>query len=262
MNKKTLLLILICIMAAALLYACGIKSNENENASTSASPTAAATGDVNTGSPEPTPNETQKITLAPTENVTSAPTTEVPKPMPTIEPGKETYAGGILSDNALDYMFQTTGKTSTHRMLIESIAVQFFATAAFTEVSISCPSYNDNIGTMQFDLYAWQGSYEATLAEGNEPVASTVIVNYMDNAMNKLTLETALPDGEYLIYMTSPHAEEKVGIWAFKDLEGTPETRLYKDDLEDIGFAAELHIKYAKTPNVKAGPLQASGLEE
>lgn len=256
---KTAVLLLLCVSLAAALYGCGGTEAPDAKATATSGKTEIITqkptqsASAGTDATE-APAETPKVTDVPTQAPTEKP------PVATIEPGKETYAGGIADEAALQYAFQIPEGTSQHRMLNESLAIQFFATVAFDGLAISCPSYSDDIGTLVFTLYAWQGTYEDTIAPSNKPVAAAEFENYEDNALNQMTFE-ALPDGEYLLYLTTPDAAEQVGIWAMTNSAEKSETRLYADDMIDEGFACGPTISYVKTPKVKAGPLSDSGLE-
>lgn len=253
MLKKIAPLIL-CVLAAFTFSACSGK-------------------DKPAGEETPQPTKSQVIVTqkpAPSAQTAEPTPSDMPKPTekilhPTIAPGNETYAGDIISQDAFSYAFETTGKTNEHRAVNQSVAIQFFATVEFNSLSLNCPSYGDNTGTLDFALYKWMGTYENTISEENTPAAVVNFTNFADNAENKMEFE-ALPDGEYLLYITSPDSTEGVGIWGRSELEGEPETRLYIDDEEETtGFelgpcAMPLKINYVKTPTVKAGPLQPSGL--
>ncbi len=244
----------LCIALASMFFACSGKeeSQKTQGVVSSTKPTGmtivtqqpnvTATAEA----PTPSPEVTEKV------------------PVATVEPGKETYAGGIASEAATEYAFQTTGTTNEHRMLTESIAVQFFATVAFDGLALSCPTYSDEVGTLEFSLYPWKGTYQDTISADNQPVATAEFVNYKDNDRLKMTFGT-LPDGEYLLYLTSPDPSEQVGVWGKVGLSGESETRLYLDDEVEGNWAANpcalpLEISYKKTPNVLAGPLSDSGL--
>ena len=76
-------------------------------------------------------------------------------------------------------------------------------------MTISCPSYSNNIGTLRFSLYLWMGDYESTVAE--EELHSTEFVDFNDNASLRFEYPTA-PAGEYLILVQST-GTDMVGVW-------------------------------------------------
>ncbi len=93
--------------------------------------------------------------------------------------------------------------------------------------------------------------------ENNPPAATQEFMDYADNALLKFEFET-LPDGEYLLYLTSPDASKGVGVWGNYDAEDL-RARAYADDevWENGGFSVSVH--YTKTPNKLFGPIQDTG---
>lgn len=215
--------------------------------------------DDNTNKPTATPaiRTENPSTSAPTEAPTPAPTPSPTKePANTIEPGKGTYAEGIQDETkGVKYYFRPNDGRADHKMLSQSLASQFFATTTFNKIEIECPSYNDNEGTIVMELFKWQGSYEATIdRESNPPVATKEHVDYNDNSLLALEFDE-LPDGEYLLYLTTPDAAKQVGVWARYDAEDL-RARAYADDQvwENCGFGP--YVYYTKTPNKLYGPIQ------
>lgn len=226
-----------------LFAACGKDENKSE-AVLSVSPT------VNNSSQEPTQSPTEDPSSVPTQAPTDNKEPES-EAKPTITPGQLTYAGGILSETPpeLQVMICDTNGTPTHFQIMEDLAIQFFPSVAFTEVSVCCPSYSDNVGTLTFALYSWMGSYESTLA--GDPIKTQTFENYNDNDLLSLKFEEALPDGEYILYMTTPKSSEGVGVWAkIGDFEGQ---KIYFDAGqmldENSRFHVELRASYINTPN-------------
>ncbi len=95
----------------------------------------------------------------PTAKITQEPTPEPTNvPVATIEPGKGTYAEGIKDETTgVKYSFRPSDGRADHKMLTQSIALQFFSTASFNKIEVECPSYSNNEGTFVFELYKWQG---------------------------------------------------------------------------------------------------------
>ena len=240
-TSKIIALILAC-MLILLSAACG--KNENDTAP-SAAPTATESA-----------NSTQAPTFAPTQTP-EAENTSAPEAKPTIKPGQLTYAGGILSEEAPKdpIMVCDTNATPNHLQIVEDLAIQFFPTTSFKEVAICCPSYNDNVGTLTFALYAWMGSYESTLA--GKAIKTETFENYNDNALLGLKFDEALPDGEYILYLTTPKASDGVGTWGkVGNFEGQ---KVYVDGGnaldENSSFHVELRVTYVNTPNNLYGKL-------
>ncbi len=205
--------------------------------------------------------EKPSTSVEPTIEVTAAPTA-TKAPIATVEPGKGTYSGGISDENAdVTFTYMPENGRVDHRMLNESLAQQFFATASFDKIQINCPSYSDNEGTITIELFKWQGTYFDTIdREKNPAVASMDYVDYKDNSILSLSFDTQ-PDGEYLLYLTTPNKEKQVGVWAKYDVvESELMSRAYYDDIIWEGGSFGPTIHYTKTPNVLFGPLQDSGL--
>ncbi len=199
----------------------------------------------NTNTIEPTPFSTVALR---TSNITTAPSAEptiAPTAIPTIQPGQRTYADGIKNDEPLDiYYFDDTQENGV-LVLEESIAVQFFPTSEVNNIYISCPSLNDDTGTLQFDVYPWQGTYLSTVSA--DSIFTKTFENYKDNTLIKLEFEDSLPDGEYIILITSPDPEEGVGVWVkLTEFEGQ---RVYANDILVEDRSIQMQITYANTPN-------------
>lgn len=237
----------LCLLCMALCSAAACKNTDDRPENTAA-PTAAAirtaaasaspaAGTASAGSPaaEATPAGLASPTAEPTER---------PAP-PTVRPGQHTYAEGIKSDAPVDIYYFDTNPENGVQQLFDSIAVQFFPTSEFNAIYVSCPSLNDDIGTITFELFPWMGTYDATVS-GAAAFART-FEDYKDNELIKLALSEPLPDGEYLIYMTTPAPEEGVGVWVkLDDFEGQ---RMYVDDVPIEHMHAQIQLSYINTPN-------------
>lgn len=236
--KKFIIAVFVILLALSIGCA-DTKDNENKPTGTPA---------IRTEKPTEKP-----ATAEPTAEPTPSPTKE---PVQTVEPGKETYAGGIKDETkGVRYSFRPTNGKEDHRMISESLAAQFFATTAFSKIEVACPSYSDNEGTIVMELFKWQGTYEATIdREANPPVASIEHVDYTDNAMLALEFDP-LPDGEYLLYLSTPDPAKQVGVWGNYDATNLW-ARAYADDevWEGGGFGPIIY--YTKTPNNMYGPIQ------
>ena len=132
--------------------------------------------------------------------------------------------------------------------IIEDMAIQFFPTTAFTKVSICCPSYSDNNGTLTFSLYSWMGTYEDTMA--GKAIKTATFENYRDNELLTLSFDKALPDGEYVLLLSTPDYSDGVGTWCKAcSFEGQ---KIYVDGGGSLPENTELHVElrvsYVNTP--------------
>lgn len=164
---------------------------------------------------------------------------------PPSESEENMTAYGKISDKRSYFDFnEGAGNRGPHQVTENSkYSCRFFATASFDNLALSCPSYNDNIGSMKFSLYRWAGDYRSTVAQ--EPLAVETYVDFRDNE----TLEFGFPEqeaGEYLIMLSE--GTSGVGIWKF-DTSKTG-TYLYDDGLESEGVFT-MKISYTYTPNKK-----------
>ncbi len=150
----------------------------------------------------------------------------------------------MKSKNPVKFAFHDGADANT-RAAVEVVGdtrygMRFGATAPFTSVSASCPSYGNNIGKLTLSLYAWSGNYYDTVAA--EPIASKQFVNFNDNATLTLDFDEQ-PAGEYLFLLSD--GEDGVGIWMFSDTASG--TYLYNSGLESTG-AFTMWIQYTYTP--------------
>lgn len=232
-------MLLICLTCVVLLFGC--------NDANKAEPT---------NKPEPTATVSEATpTAEPTEAPTPSPTKE---PAATIEPGKETYAGEVDDSQGIGVNLSPTTGSIKDEMLTDSIAAQFFATTTFNKIDVNCVSYGNNEGSLTFTLYRWMGSYFASLE--SEPVATKDFVDFNDNSVLSLPLNEALPDGEYIIVLTSENPDQGVGVYTNQDVEeNDAKTRFYKNDEVVEGSCIFMAIHYTKTPQNVVGPLQNPG---
>ena len=79
-----------------------------------------------------------------------------------------------------------------------------------------CPSYGDNVGTINISVYKWLGDYNSTV--GSEPLFTEDYVDYQDNAFLLSEMDKNVTAGEYLILCGK--GVGSVGVWcadAFND---------------------------------------------
>ncbi len=89
------------------------------------------------------------------------------------------------------------------------LGVYFSSVEPTSAISVNCPSYANNVGTLRFGIYLWMGDYGSTVAE--DELYSVEFVDFMDNAALKFEYPTA-PAGEYLILVQSM-GTDMVGVW-------------------------------------------------
>lgn len=201
---------------------------------------------------EPTPI----VTIKPTEHAIAVPTpipTLAPTTEPTLPPTQAPTPTPveIVSDEPITVNFFPPSSTQTAQMLNMSIAIQFHATAPFNEITLTCPSWADSIGTLDFDLYKWIGNYDDSV-EGTA-VASQTFENYPDNADNKMQFEE-LPAGEYILYLSTPNSGEGVGVWTIPT--EYDKVAVYLEDVYFEEFAINhFKVSYTKTPAVLQGDI-------
>ncbi|MBE7064207.1 MAG: hypothetical protein E7384_00105 [Ruminococcaceae bacterium] len=95
----------------------------------------------------------------------------------------------------------------------DSVAIRFRTNESFSSITIHCPSWNDNIGSLYFAMYEWQSGYTKTVR--STPVATQTFENFKDN--DALTLSFAeVPAGNYMLAITNPNpTDNMVGVWYY-----------------------------------------------
>ncbi len=137
-------------------------------------------------------------------------------------------------------------------------AVQFRAAVPFDNITVGCPSYNNNKGSFRFELFKWQESYDKTVS--GTPVATETFMDFSDNANLTMRFETAMPLGEYVLRLTniSEDRSEQVGVWTSKT--APDHIRNYLAGVE-IPNAARGTLHYIGTTDKPLGDISAN-LEE
>lgn len=111
------------------------------------------TNTASTKTPSPAP--TEQPTPPPTQDAATQAPTERPSPAatPKVEiVSEDPVTAALYSEEA--------AAIKSAQMLSESIAIQFYATAPFNSLQLTCPSWSNSIGTLVFDLYKWEGSFQ------------------------------------------------------------------------------------------------------
>ncbi len=104
-------------------------------------------------------------------------------------------------------------KESNHAVqIVSTYAIQFHMTVPFDAVTVGCPSYNNNKGSLRFELFQWKESYEKTV--DGTPIATQEFVNFQDNANLTMKFDQPVSLGEYVLLLTNTSAPgEQVGVW-------------------------------------------------
>ena len=99
----------------------------------------------------------------------------------------------------------------------ETAGMLFVADSSFTGISVKCPSWNNNIGSLTLKLFPWiSGGYTSSVA--GTPLAEKEFINFNDNASLRLDFEE-LPAGNYVWELSN--ATEVVGVWKYEKSYGS-----------------------------------------
>jgi len=128
----------------------------------------------------------------------------------------------------------------------ETAGFRFSVGAPFDRLTVCCPSWSDDIGTMRFTLYAWDKNYDITVS--GTALASEEYIDYPDNAELDFAFGEQ-PAGEYILLISD--TEQAVGVWNFfSDVSGG---LVYKNGQEFPGeFQASIH--FTMTPEQPFSP--------
>ncbi len=254
--KKRLIWVIVCLYSGFVCLCSGCIKTEPPSSEVTAPVTASKSTALSTVTPSVLPSftpdrETPSSTAAPTLTQIPLPTAT---PIKTIPPGKGTYSKGIASSWPTEAYFYNVNKSdSVPLQVYTDVSIQFFATTTFDGVQVACPSYSDNIGTLTFTLYAWAGTFQLT--RQGKMIRSETFVDFRDNQTLRLDFPTPLPDGEYLLVISTPRYWEGVGMW-MKD-EPFAQQRVFVEDIIFEDLSTTLTVLYTNTPNRLYGPLSA-----
>lgn len=98
-----------------------------------------------------------------------------------------------------------------------TMAVRFHPSYRFKDVMIRCTSNGDTVGTLEFNLYRWNGDYSETI--GSEPVDTFTLTGFKGSTAYVVTNEEH-EAGEYLLLITTPDYQEGVGVYHYSLAEG------------------------------------------
>ncbi len=111
----------------------------------------------------------------------------------------------------------------------DSMSYRAIINGAFTGFGICIPTYTQSDSACTLSVYAWKGTFEATM--GADPLASRDFVSLKDCAWNWVEFE-ALPAGEYLFHISN--VQSKVGVWVNSGVTD-PKGFLYTNGVEGRG---------------------------
>lgn len=121
-----------------------------------------------------------------------------------------TALSATMTVSAADITLYTDTKAYKHfEVTKSSVAVYYSAEETTCGLSVSCPSYGNNKGSVRFSLYTWQGDYQSTV--DSEELYGTDFVDFNDNALLKFEYPTA-PAGEWLVVITGK-GDDSTGVW-------------------------------------------------
>lgn len=153
------------------------------------------------------------------EQPTAIPTTEEPTEAPTEEPTEEPTTDDGEPDLIDYYVDVWEGDDQTPQAIAPNqkgvgITVNIPEGGYLNEVSVPCPSYSDNIGTLKIKVYAWDTDFDTTIAK--EPLQVDEFVDFADNSYLSVTYdEGAIGGGTVLILLCDAEdaSGSGVGVW-------------------------------------------------
>ncbi len=86
---------------------------------------------------------------------------------------------------------------------------RFIANGKVGSLSMNCPSWNNNIGSLTFTLYKWDETYAKTIK--GKPLAKQTFEDFNDNAKVLMLVNSNQATGDLFLTVTDP--VEKVGVW-------------------------------------------------
>ncbi len=158
-----------------------------------------------------------------------------------------TLPEGIISTSpvTVNTYDPSSAKTPIQVGSAQNVGYRFYANAPFDSISVCCPSWGNNIGTLRLSLYKWNNNLSDTISSA--ALATVKYTNFTDYATLSLTTEIQQA-GEYILLLHD--SKEVVGVWNFlSDVSGGI---VYANGEEVEGeFQASIH--YTMTPQVNFG---------
>jgi hypothetical protein len=104
-----------------------------------------------------------------------------------------------------------------------TLGAKFTAAGNWTDISLTCPSWSDNVGSMTFAVYNWNTDFDTTVA--TDPVYTTEFIDYIDNDTLLVEFDgEGLPPGTYLWLLKD--GKGGVGMWS-KNAPDDPEIVIF-----------------------------------
>ncbi|MBQ3054302.1 MAG: hypothetical protein IJC89_05315 [Clostridia bacterium] len=134
-----------------------------------------------------------------------------------------------------------TRKTALQLKSGQTLAHYFKTTKPLKQYSVTCPSWNDNIGALTISIYKWSSSYENTIS--TTPIATQTYTNFNDGAELTVSILGGKYSGSFLAVFSNP--TQTVGVWRTDDV--------YSDVTSNIYINGTLYKNEAFVSNIKTG---------
>lgn len=205
----SVIFIISVLLFTCTLFSCGEKTGDNSDATSDTTET--------------------------TESTTEAAT----EPVTTTEAGPKKVNKWIaFSDSSVP---EDRNPVSVGANGITSIGAKFTADFIITDITIECPSWSDDVGSMVFKIYTWNTDYATTVAGTAVFTDTTSFVDYSDNDFVSVTFNPEIEPGTYLWELSD--GKGGVGVWAFKT-HGEEGLEFYKNGelfTDNTAFNAEIN---------------------
>lgn len=183
------------------------------------------------------------------ETPTALPTTEEPTEEPTEKPTEEPTTDDGEPD-PVDYyvdVWETDEQTpqaitATHKGV--GITVTIPEGGYLNEVSVPCPSYSDDVGTLKLKVYAWDTDFDTTIAK--DPIQVDEFVDFVDNSNLIATYdEGVVGSGTFLILVCDAEdaSGSGVGVWMGNVVK---DDEYLKEDIDKYGITSYVNGRYNK----------------
>ena len=145
--------------------------------------------------------------------------------------------------------------TIADKQITKDYAVQFKMTVPFDYITMSCPSYSNNKGSLRFELFRWNENYEKTVS--GKALANKDFIDFEDNATLLMAFDKTMVLGEYLLRITniSEDPAEQVGLWMSNDSPDGVRSYLDGAIIPNAPFAK---VHYLGTTDTPLGILSAN----
>ncbi len=122
--------------------------------------------------------------------------------------------GGVVSWAASAPFEDSSTARSAYRVH-DNAALRFHSSVPLTGLTLSAPSWSNNVGSLRLSLYKWNVSYARTL--NAVPLFEESFIDYTDNETLVFDFDEKAA-GEYLLYIEniSENPSEPVGFWGYE----------------------------------------------